>query len=36
MLLNEMMIGRPLEIFVTREGYHYRVESNMCRTDVHV
>ncbi len=29
MLLNEMMIGRPLEIFVTREGYHYRVVSKI-------
>ncbi len=29
MLLNEMMIGRPLEIFITREGYHYRVVSKI-------
>lgn len=29
MLLSEMMIGRPLEIFVTREGYHYRVVSKI-------
>ncbi len=29
MLLNEMKIGKPLEIFITREGYHYRVVSKI-------
>lgn len=29
MLLSEMKIGKPLEIYITREGYHYRVVSKI-------
>lgn len=29
MLLSEMKIGRPLEIYISREGYHYKVVSKI-------
>lgn len=29
MLLSEVRLGRPLEIYITREGYHYRIVSKI-------